>query len=165
MNDKLKQILNLLWTFESLKEEHILKMCDCTKKDINYLITRKAISKDKETNIIKYGRKDINVKHVAAFDVIMYYLNRNPTIKKGNHPVTISMTIKDGTTYDIIYIKEIEAEALFKKIDEVSDADKLIIIIEAKKYTPQVSNTKKPCYICIYPPIDIKSSLNWEDKE
>jgi len=164
MNDKLKRILNLLWTFESLKEEHILKMCDCTEKDINYLIARKAISKDKETNILKYGRKDINIKHVAAFDVIMYYLNRNPTIKIGKHPVTISMTIKDGTTYDIIYIKEIEAEALFKKIDEVSNADKVIIIIEAKKYTPQVSNTKKPCYICIYPPIDIKASLNWEDK-
>lgn len=165
MNDKLKKIVNLLWTYDSLREEHILKMCECTAKDINYLIASKAISKDRETNILKYGRKDINIKHIAAFDVIMYYLNRNPTIKMGKHPVTISMTIKDGTTYDIIYIKEIEVEALFKKLDKVSNSDKVIIIIETKKYKPQVSNTERPCYICIYPPLDIKDSLNWEEVE
>ena len=67
MNDKLKEIVNLLWTYDSLREEHILKMCECTEKDINCLIINKAISKDKETNILKYGRRDINIKHIGKF--------------------------------------------------------------------------------------------------
>ena len=40
----------------------------------------------------------------------------------------------DYYTYDIIAIKEVEIEALFDKIDEISKAERVIIIIETKDY-------------------------------
>ena len=55
MNDKQKQIAKILWDFQSLREEHILRICNCTEKDINCLIASKVITKDKNTKILKYS--------------------------------------------------------------------------------------------------------------
>ncbi|MGN1326797.1 MAG: hypothetical protein ACI4VQ_01760 [Clostridia bacterium] len=58
MNDKQKQIAKLLWDFQSLREEHILKICNCTENDINCLIASKVITKDKNI-YLSDGIKDI----------------------------------------------------------------------------------------------------------
>ncbi len=159
MNEKQKQISKLLWDFESLREEHILKICNCLESDINYLISKKVIIKDKDTKILRYNNKTINSKNIVAFDVVMDYLDRNAKVKKAKHPINVSMQT-DEYTYDIIAIKEIEVDALFEDIDKISKADKIIIIIETKNYIKKFINTQRPYCICTYPPLEIVEMVN-----
>ena len=159
VNDKQKQIAKLLWDFQSLREEHILKICNCTEKDINCLIASKVITKDKNTKILKYSNKEINNRNVVAFDVVMDYLDRNPKLKKAKHPINVSMKT-DYYTYDIIAIKEEEVNTLYEILDNISTADRVIIIIETKEYVKKFVNTKRPCYICTYPPLEIVDRIN-----
>lgn len=159
VNDKQKQIAKLLWDFESLREEHVLKICNCTENDINFLIANKAITKDKKTKILKYSNKEINNRNIVAFDVVMEYINRKPQLKKSKHPINVTMKTEDYT-YDIIAIKEVETDTLFEKLDEISKSDRIIIIIETKQYMAKYINTKRPCYICTYPPIEIVDRIN-----
>lgn len=159
MNDKQKQIAKLLWDFNSLREEHIIKMCNCTENDINNLIANKVISKDKNNKILKYNNKEVNNRNIIAFDVVMEYLDRNAKVKKAKHPINVHMQT-DYYSYDIIAIKEIETETLFEKLDEISKADRVIIIIETKEYVKKVLNTKRPVYICTYSPLEIVDRIN-----
>lgn len=159
MNDKQKQIAKLLWDFQSLREEHILRICNCTEKDINCLIASKVITKDKNTKILKYYNKEINNRNIVAFDVVMDYLDRNPKLKKAKHPINVSMKT-DYYTYDIIAIKEAELDTLYEILDNISTADRVIIIIETKEYVKKFVNTKRPCYICTYPPLEIVDRIN-----
>lgn len=159
MNDKQKQIAKLLWDFQSLREEHILRICNCTEKDINCLIASKVITKDKNTKILKYNNKEINNRNIVAFDVVMDYLDRNPKLKKAKHPINVSMKT-DYYTYDIIAIKEAEVDTLYEILDNISTADRVIIIIETKEYVKKIVNTKRPCYICTYPPLEIVDRIN-----
>ena len=160
VNDKQKQISKLLWDFQSLREEHVLKICNCTENDINCLIASKVINKEKNTKILNYNnKKEVNNRNIVAFDVVMEYLDRNPKLKKAKHPINVSMKT-DEFTYDIIAIKEIETDTLFEKIDEISKADKVIIIIETKQYIKKFINTKRPCYVCSYPPLVIEEKIN-----
>lgn len=159
MNDKLKQIAKLLWDFQSLREEHVMKICNCTEKEINCLIASKIISKDKNSKILKYNNKEVNNRNIIAFDVVMDYLDRNPKLKKAKHPINVSMKT-DYYTYDIIAIKEVETEGLFEKLDEISTSDRIIIIIETKEHIKKFVNTTRPCYICTYPPLEIVDRIN-----
>ena len=149
MNDKQKQIAKILWDFQSLREEHILRICNCTEKDINCLIAK----------ILKYSNKEINNRNVVAFDVVMDYLDRNPKLKKAKHPINVSMKT-DYYTYDIIAIKEEEVNTLYEILDNISTADRVIIIIETKEYVKKFVNTKRPCYICTFPPLEIVDRIN-----
>ena len=159
MNDKLKQVAKLLWDFQSLREEQVMKICNCDEKDINCLIASKVITKDKNSKILKYFNKEINNRNIVAFDVVMEYLDRNPVLKKAKHPINVSMKT-DYYTYDIIALKEIEADILFEKLDQISNSDRVIIIIETKEYNKKIINTKRPCYICTYSPLEIVDRIN-----
>ena len=159
MNDKLKQVAKLLWDFQSLREEQVMKICNCDEKDINCLIASKVITKDKNSKILKYFNKEINNRNIVAFDVVMEYLDRNPVLKKAKHPINVSMKT-DYYTYDIIAIKEIEADTLFEKLDQISNSDRVIIIIETKEYNKKFINSKRPCYICTYSPLEIVDRIN-----
>ena len=154
VNDKQKQISKLLWDFQSLREEHVYKLCNCEEKDINFLIASKVIKRDNKNKILNY-----NNRNVIAFDVVMEYLDRNPKVKKAKFPINVSMQT-DYYSYDIIAIKEIEKDALFEKLDEISKSERVIIIIEAKGYVKEIIKTKRPCYICTYPPIEIVDRIN-----
>ena len=159
MNDKLKQVAKLLWDFQSLREEQVMKICNCDEKDINCLIASKVITKDKNSKILKYFNKEINNRNIVAFDVVMEYLDRNPVLKKAKHPINVSMKT-DSYTYDIIAIKEIEVDTLFEKLDQISNSDRVIIIIETKEYNKKFINTNRPCYICTYSPLEIVDRIN-----
>ncbi len=159
MNEKQNKIAKLLWDFQSLREEHILKVCGCSINDIDVLVANKVLVRDKKTNIIRYRTKEINNRNVAAFDVVMDYLERNPEIKKGKHPVNVTLKTR-YVSYDIIAIKEQEVDNLYQNIDTISKADKLIIIIETKNYMKRKINTKRPCYICTFPPLEIVEKVN-----
>ena len=158
MNEKQKQISKLLWDFESLREEQVLKICKCTENDINYLISKKIITKEKDTKILKYNNKMINSRNIVAFDVVMEYLDRNAMVKKAKYPINVSMKT-ERFSYDIIAIKEQEVDTVFNNIDRISQSDRIIIIIETKNYTKRIINTKRPCCICIYPPLEIVDIL------
>ena len=159
MNEKQNKIAKLLWDFQSLREEHILKVCECSINDIDVLVANKVLVRDKKTNIIRYRTKEINNRNVAAFDVVLEYLERNPEIKKGKHPVNVTLKTR-YVSYDIIAIKEQEVDNLYQNIDTISKADKLIIIIETKNYMKRKINTKRPCYICTFPPLEIVEKVN-----
>ena len=94
------------------------------KKDINFLIASKVIKRDNKNKILNY-----NNRNVIAFDVVMEYLDRKPKVKKAKFPINVSMQT-DYYSYDIIAIKEIEKDALFDKLDEISKSERVIIIIE-----------------------------------
>ena len=160
VNDKQKKISKLIYDFQSLRKEHVLKICNCTENDINCLIANKVLIKDKNTKILNYNNKqEVNNRNIVAFDVVMEYLDRNPRLKKAKHPINVTIKTNDFT-YDIIAIKEIETDTLFEKIDEISKAGKVIIIIETKQYIKKIINTKRPCYICTYPPLEIVDRIN-----
>lgn len=159
MNEKQNKIAKLLWDFQSLREEHIMKICECSKNDIDVLIVNKVLVKDKKTGIIKYRTKEVNNRNIVAFDVVMEYLDRNPEIKKGKYPINVSMKTR-YIKYDIIAIKEEEMDNLYENIDSISNADKLIIIIETNNYIKKKINTKRECYICTFPPLEIVDKLN-----
>ncbi len=159
MTDKQKEIAKLIWNFGALREEHVLKLCKCTENDINCVIASKAISKDKKTKILKYQGKEVNNRIIVAFDVVMHYLDRNAVVKKAKHPVNVTMKT-DFYTYDIIAIKEAEIEPLFENIDKISKSERVIIIIETKKYLSKEIHTKRPCCICVYPSLDIAEIVN-----
>lgn len=159
MNERQNKIVRFLWNFNSLKEEQIMKLCECTENDINELIGKKIIVKDKEKKILRYVLKEVNERNVVAFDVVMEYLDRNPKILKAQYPVNVTMKI-GYCCYDIIYVKEDEIEKLFKDIDKISKADKIIIIIETNNYIERKIHTKRPCYICTSPPLEIVDEIN-----
>lgn len=159
MNERQKQIVKLLWDFQSLREEHILRICNCTEKDINCLIASKAITKDINTKILKYNNKEINNRNIVAFDVVMQYLDRSPKLKKAKYPINVTMKT-DEFTYDIIAIKELETDTLFEKIDKISNSDRVIIIIETKQYIEKFINTKRPVLICTYSPLELADRIN-----
>lgn len=59
VNDKQKNIMKLLWDFDSLRESQIMKLCNCSETDINNLISNKVISKDVKKGILKYAKKKL----------------------------------------------------------------------------------------------------------
>lgn len=59
VNDKQKNIMKLLWEFDSLRESQIMKLCNCSETDINNLISNKVISKDVKKGILKYAKKKL----------------------------------------------------------------------------------------------------------
>lgn len=158
MNEKQNKIAKLLWDFQALREEHIIKLCNCNINDIDVLIANKMLIRE-SNGIIRYKGKEINNRIIVAFDVVMEYLERNPEIKKGRYPVIVSMKMR-YLKYDIVAIKEEEVEKFYENIDTKSDADKVIIIIETKNYVKREINTSKECLICTYPPLDIVDKLN-----
>ena len=158
MNERQNKIVKLLWDFCSLREEHIMKICECNKSDIEVLIANRIIIREK-TGIIRHKLKDINNRNIVAFDVVMEYLERNPEIKKAKFPISVSLKI-GYVKYDIIAIKQQEMDKLYEDIDNISSTDKIIIIIETKKYEKKKINTNKKCCICTYPPLQIVDIIN-----
>ena len=158
MNEKQNKIAKLLWDFQSLREEHVLKICECTKNDIDLLIVNKVLVREK-TGIIKHRMKEINNRNVVAFDVVMEYLERNPEIRKGKFPVNVTLKTK-YIKYDIIAIKETEMQKLYEEIDIISNADKIIIIIETNNYIKRKINTNRECLVCTFPPLKIVDKIN-----
>ena len=159
MTKKQNKILKLLWDFQSLREIHIIKICNCTIKDIDYLISHKMLIREKESKIIRYQGKDINNRNIIAFDIVKEYLDRNPEINKGNRPVNVTLKTK-YITYDIIAVKENEIDNLYENINSISTADKIIIIIQTKHYIKKKINTDRECMICTYSPLEIVDIIN-----
>ena len=159
MTEKQNKIVKLLWDFQSLREEQIIRICDCTTNDIDFLVSNKILVREKNLNNIRYQGKDVNNRNIVAFDVVMEYLDRNPEIKKGKRPVNVTLKTK-YISYDIIAIKKDEVDNLYENIDKISTSDKIIIIIQTKQYIKKKINTNRECYVCTFPPLEIVDKLN-----
>ena len=53
VNDKQKNIMKLLWDFDSLRESQIMKLCNCSETDINNLISNKVRCKERYFKVCK----------------------------------------------------------------------------------------------------------------
>lgn len=159
MNNRQNKIVKLLWDFQSLREEQLIKICKCTITDIDYLVAQKILVREKDSKIIRYQGKEVNNRNIVAFDVVMHYLIRNPEIKKGKKPVNVTLKTK-YVSYDIIAVKENEVDNLYKEIDKIATSDKVIIVIQTKQYVKREINTNKECLICTYSPLEIVDKLN-----
>lgn len=95
----------------------------------------------KTTGMIKHKLKEINNRNIVAFDVVMEYLDRNSELKKAKYPINVTMKTK-YITYDIIAVKEQEIENLYENINTISQADKVIIIMETNNYIKRNIETK-----------------------
>ena len=159
MTEKQNKIIKLLWDFQSLRETQILRICNCTPDDIDFLVSQKALVREKDSKIIRGQGKEFNNRNIVAFDVVMEYLERKAEIKKGKRPVNVTLKTR-YISYDIIAIKEDEIEYLYDNIDNLSSADKIIIIIQTKQYMRKKINTDRECLICTYSPLEIVDKIN-----
>lgn len=69
------------------------------------------------------------------------------------------MITLENKTCDIVVVRKIEQEIVFKKLMEYSNADKIIIVLENDNYDKRLINTKKEVLICKYP-IEIIDKIN-----
>ena len=161
MTDKQNKIAKLLWDFESLRENQIINICECDRNDIDWLVAKNIICRDNNKNVLYHKLRKINNRNVVAFDVVLEYLDRCSNIRKGKHPINVSFDIQN-IKYDIIAIKEVEIDKLYNDIDNISQANKVIIIIESNTYLKRKINTKRECLICTYSKgkIDIVDKFN-----
>lgn len=149
MTEKQNKIAKLLWDFESLRENQIISMCGCDRNDIDWLVAKNIICRDKGKDILYHKLRKINNRNIVAFNVVIEYLDRCSNIRKGKYPVNVSFDV-NNIKYDIIAIKEIEVERLYNEIDNISQADKMIIIIETNKYMRTRLNSNRECLICTF---------------
>lgn len=105
MTEKQNKIVKLLWDLQCLREEQIIRICDCTTNDIDFLVSSKILVRERNLNIIRYQGKEVNNRNIVAFDVVMEYLDRNPEIERGKRPVNVTLKTR-YISYDIIAIKE-----------------------------------------------------------
>ena len=155
MTEKQNKIAKLLWDFESLREKHIINICGCDRNDIDLLVAKNIICRENSKSILYHKLKSINNRNIVSFDVVMEYLDRCSNIRKAKHPINVSFDV-ESIKYDIIAIREIETEKLFEDIDKISQANKVIIIIQTNTYEKRNINTNKECLICIYSDNEIK---------
>lgn len=159
MTEKQNKIAKLLWDFESLRENQMISICDCDRNDIDWLVAKNIICRDNNKNILYHKLRRTNNRNVVAFDVVLEYLDRCTNIKKAKYPINVSFDV-NNIKYDIIAIKEVEIDKLYNDIDNISQANKVIIIIESSTYVKRKINTKREFLICIY----YKEKINIVDK-
>ena len=90
VNEMQNKIVKLLWDFNSLREEHIKKILGCKGDSIGSLVAKNIIVRE-NNGIVRHKLKEINNRNVAAFDVVMDYLDRDPEIIKGKYPANVTM--------------------------------------------------------------------------
>lgn len=159
MTKKQSEVMQFILNYKTATEEQIIKLTDCSKQDISYLLTNKLILKDRDSGLIYHKIKGIDVKFMIALDVICMYKKDLQSYSKGKFPVIISFIV-DNITYDIIVSKAIEQKRICELLDEISFSDKIMLIIENKE-TLNVSNinTNRECLICTYP-LEIIKKVN-----
>lgn len=151
MTKKQNEVLQFLLKYKTATENQLIKLTECSIQDINYLLTNKLILKDKTTNLIYHKLRGLDVKYMVALDVICKYQSNIQSYTKAKFPVILSFYI-ENISYDIIVAKKIEQKRIFEMLDEISLADRIIIIIEnTNEYDLLDINTNRECLICSYP--------------
>lgn len=161
MTKKQNEMLQFLSKFKSCTEEQLIFFTGGTRQDINYLLTMNLLIKDEKTKLLylKVKRK-IDVRTSVALDVIKEIKNEIKEFGYSkNFPVIFSAITVDNKICDIVVVRHIEQESVFKKLKDYSNADKIIIVLENDKYDRSIINTTKEVLICKYP-IKIIDKIN-----
>lgn len=160
MTKEQNNVLRFLGKYKSCTEEQLIFFTGCTIQDINYLISSNLLIKDKRTEILYLKLKKLDVRTAVALDVVMSIKNEITSCNYSKRfPVIFTVITKENKTIDIAVIRHIEQNTVFKKIEDYSKADKIIIVLENNDYKKSLLNTKKEVLICSYP-IKIIDKLN-----
>ena len=153
-------IMQFLSKFKSCSQEQLIFFTGCSTQDINYLISSNFIVRDLKTNLLHHKMKKVDVRTAVALDVVKIIKNEIKDFGYSrNFPVIFSMITLENKTCDIVVVRKIEQEIVFKKLMEYSNADKIIIVLENDNYDKRLINTKKEVLICKYP-IEIIDKIN-----
>lgn len=160
MTNKQSEIVQFLSKYKSSTEEQLIFFTQGTLQDINYLLSEKLIIKDEKTKIFYLRMKKLDVRAAVALDVIKAISKEikefHPSKK---FPVMLTAITNENLICDIVVVRGIEQEMVFKKIKEYSNADKIIVVLENNQYKRSLINTKKEVLICTYP-IKIVDKIN-----
>lgn len=160
MTKNQNNIMQFLSKFKSCSQEQLIFFTGCSIQDINYLISSNFIVRDLKTNLIHHKMKKVDVRTAVALDVVKIIKDEIKDFGYSrNFPVIFSMITLENKTCDIVVVRKIEQEIVFKKLMEYSNADKIIIVLENDNYNKRLINTKKEVLICKYP-IEIIDKIN-----
>lgn len=146
-------ILQFLSTFKSCNEEQLKFFTKCTIQDINFLVHTNLIVKDEKTRLLYLKiRRKADVRTAVALDVVKAFYKDIKSIGYSRYfPVIFSLITNDNVYCDIAVVRNIEQDAVFKRLNEYSNADKIILVLENDKYNKKLLNTNKEVLICTYP--------------
>ena len=153
MNKKQNEIIEFLSKFKSCNLEQLIFFTNCTKHDINYLLTEKLILKDKDTRLLYLKmRKRPDVRTAVALDVVKSIKDEVLSIQYSNkYPIIFNVVTHDRVYCDIAVVRSLEQDSFFKKLRDYPVADKIIIVLESEQYNKRLINTNKEVLICTYP--------------
>lgn len=151
MTKKQNEVLQFLLNFKTAREDQITKLTNCTKSDIEYLLSNKLIVKNNNPDVYYHKLRGCDIKFVVALDVICRCQKDISNFNKGKFPVIISFVV-DNTTFDVIVATKLEQTRIFQELDKISFSDKIIIIIENKQsYDISEIRTDREVLISVYP--------------
>ena len=96
--------------------------------------------------------KKADIRTAVALDVVKMIKDNIKCIEYSRHfPVIFTIITKNNLICDIAVVRNIEQDTVFKKLKTYTTADKIIIVLESKKYNKDLLNTNKEVLICLYP--------------
>ena len=152
MTNVQNNILHFLSKFKSCSEEQLIFFTNCSTQDISYLLKNNLIVKDDKTKLLYLKMKKVDVRTAVALDVIKLIKNDIKDIGYSKKfPVISTVITTENKVCDIAVIRHIEQETVFKKLDNYSRADKIIMVLENDNYNKNLIDTTKEVLICLYP--------------
>ena len=152
MTNVQNNILHFLSKFKSCSEEQLIFFTNCSTQDISYLLKNNLIVKDDKTKLLYLKMKKVDVRTAVALDVIKLIKNDIKDIGYSKKfPVIFTVITTENKVCDIAVIRHIEQETVFKKLDNYSRADKIIMVLENDNYSKNLIDTTKEVLICLYP--------------
>ena len=141
-------ILQFLSKFKSSTEEQLKLFTKCSEQDI----TTNLIVKEEKTKLLHLKMKKADIRTAVALDVVKMIKDNIKSIEYSRHfPVIFTIITKNNLICDIAVVRSIEQDTVFKKLKTYTTADKIIIVLESKKYNKDLLNTNKEVLICSYP--------------
>lgn len=160
MTNVQNNILRFLSKFKSCSEEQLHLFTNCSPQDISYLLKNNLIVKDDKTKLLYLKMKKVDVRTAVALDVIKLIKDNIKDISYSKKfPVIFTVITTENKVCDIAVIRHIEQKTVFKKLDDYSKADKIIIVLENDTYDKSLIETNKQILICTYP-IKIVDAIN-----
>ena len=161
MTKNQERILEFLRKFKSCTEEQLILFVKCTIQDIKYLININLIVKDDKTGLLKLRiTKNFDLKTCIALDVVKYIEKYIKEIEYSkNYPVIFNIITDCNEICDIAVVRNIEQVSFFTRLNDYTNADILIAVLENNKYDRRQINFKNQIIICTYP-IQIIDKIN-----
>ena len=137
-------------------------------EDFNYnlpegLIAQTPLKNRDQSRLMVLDKATGEIEHKHFYDIIDYLEEGDVLVLNDTKVMPARLYgIKEetGSHIEILMLKEIETDTLFEKLDQISNSDRVIIIIETKEYNKKFIHTKRPCYICTYSPLEIVDRIN-----